>query len=110
MSKIIKILVFLGVFYLIWGDGRAEKDEIFQYARPLSDVSPTGFDRQDCVFANRMFRTMVNRFRAISYQVERRCLTKKGGSRCKKYTSKFDHVLKKMRKQALVIKKKCLLE
>ncbi|RLA65860.1 MAG: hypothetical protein DRQ89_00480 [Epsilonproteobacteria bacterium] len=84
-----------------------KKDDAFQYARPLTSVSPEGYDRQDCIFANRMVRTMVNRFRALSFQMERRCREKSGTGPCEQYVASMDSIVEKFNRQFALIKAKC---
>ena len=85
-----------------------EEDSLFQFAKPLAPVSATGYDRQDCVFANRMVRTMVNRFRATSFQMERRCRERGGKGLCEKHVAHMDNIVSNLNRQFELIKAKCV--
>jgi hypothetical protein len=84
-----------------------ERDRTFQYAKPLSPVDPEGYDRQDCVFANRLIRTMINRFRALSFSMERRCRERSGGGLCEQHVAEADGIAEKLNRQFVLIKAKC---
>lgn len=85
-----------------------KRDGVFQYAKPIKEVSPTGYNRHDCVFANRLVRTMVNRFRATSFQMERRCRERSGEGVCLKFVGDLDTVMDKLNRQYTLIKEKCV--
>jgi hypothetical protein len=83
------------------------RDDVFQYVKPLTQVNPEGYDRQDCIFANRMIRTMVNRFRALSFAMERRCRERSGKGICEENVANMDSIMDKLNRQFALVKAKC---
>lgn len=87
-----------------------ERDSVFQYVKPIREVSATGYNRQDCIFANRLVRSMVQRFRASSFDMERRCREHKGTGVCQEKVVSMDNIVDKLNRQILLIKEKCTQE
>ncbi len=105
---------FLFLFIILSAQAQEDKkpyefnrDDIFQYVKPLTPVNPEGYNRRNCVFANRLIRTMVNRFRALSFAMERRCRERSGTGRCEENVANMDNVVDKLNRQFVLVKAKC---
>lgn len=89
--------------------GRYGGEEIFT-EKGQETMPPKGFDRNKCLRANQLFRTMINRIRTITFRIERKCSKGAGNvhqQECIHHINYLDDIFKIFNRQFEVMGKVC---